>query len=207
MQVVYGVNRHPLKLETTTQFFNYPGGIASAGPFITSSVGILSLGTTLLDSYLTCGGVNTQRFGVLKTDDNSAAFPTEGGSNYIGTTSPTLSNNDSNTAPALTAFDGIYSVASPAINGLIVVGDVGGSAANLFADGSTVGNSFVSTNSSWGVLGQQTGAFPKGTNRALLGQFTSNGIFRYELNIQLRNSLTFQLENYVSVNPVSGEYG
>lgn len=205
VQVTYGVNGHPVKLQTTTQFFNHPNGDAAAGPFPTSSVGILSSGTTLLDSYLTCGGVTTQRFGVLKTEDNSAAVPTGGGANYIGVSSPTLSNNDPNTSPALTAFDGIYRVTSPSIIGITMLGDVGGSAVNLFTDGSTVGNSFISTNSSWGVLGQQTGAFPSGTNRVLLGQFTTNGIFSYELNLQLRNSITFQIENYVASNPSFGE--
>jgi hypothetical protein len=206
VQAAYGVTGHPVRLQTTTQFFNHPNGDAAAGPFPTSSVGILSSGTTLLDSYFSCGGVTTQRFGVLKTEDNSAAFPSGGGANYIGVSSPTLSNNDPNTSPALTAFDGIYRVSSPAIIGITMLGDVGGSAVNLFTDGSTVGNSFVSTNSSWGVLGQQTGAFPSGTNRVLLGQFTTDGIFSYELNIQLRNTITFQTENYVSANPVNGEY-
>ncbi len=206
VQAVYGVSNHPVKLETTTQFFNHPNGNVTAGPFPTSSVGILSSGATLLDSYLTCGGVTTQRFGVLKSEDNSVAFPTGGGTNYIGVSSPTLSNNDPNTAPALTTFDGIYRVSSPSIIGLTMLGDVSGSAVNIFTDGSTVGNSFVSTNSSWGVLGQQTGAFPSGTNRVLLGQFTTDGVFSYELNIQLRNSVNFQIEKYVAVNPAFGEY-
>lgn len=206
VQAVYGVSNHPVKLETTTQFFNHPNGNVTAGPFPTSSVGILSSGTTLLDSYLTCGGVTTQRFGVLKTEDNSAAFPTGGGPNYIGVASPTLSNNDPNTSPALTTFDGIYRVSSPTIIGLTMLGDVGASAVNLLTDGSTVGSSFVSTNSSWGVLGQQTGAFPSGTNRVLLGQFTTDGVFSYELNIQLRNSVNFQIEKYVASNPSFGEF-
>jgi hypothetical protein len=206
VQAVYGVSNHPVKLETTTQFFNHPNGNVTGGPFTTSSVGILSSGATLLDSYLTCGGVTTQRFGVLKTEDNSVAFPTGGGTNYIGAASPTLSNNDPNTAPALTTFDGIYRVSSPTIIGLTMLGDVGASAVNLLTDGSTVGSSFVSTNSSWGVLGQQTGAFPSGTNRVLLGQFTTDGVFSYELNIQLRNSINFQIEKYVAANPTFGEF-
>jgi len=206
VQAVYGVSNHPVKLETTTQFFNPPNGDFFGGPFPTSSVGVLSSGATLLDSYLPCGGVTTQRFGVLKTEDNSVAFPTGGGPNYIGAASPTLSNNDPNTSPALTTFDGIYRVSSPSLIALTILGDAGGSPANLFTDGSTVGNSFVSTNSSWGVLGQQTGAFPSGTNRVLLGQFTTDGVFSYELNIQLRNSVNFQIEKYVAINPAFGEY-
>lgn len=206
VQVVYGVNAHPLRLQTTTQFFNHPNGNTTAGPFATSSVGILSSGTTLLDSYLTSGGVTPQRFGVLKTEDNSAAVPSGGGANYISSGSPTLSNNDPNTAPALTAFDGIYRVTTPAIIGMTMLGDAANSLLNLFTDGSSVGNSFVSTNCTWGVLGQQTGPFPSGTNRVLLGQFTTNGVFTYELNLQLRNSLNFQVENYVSSNAASGEY-
>lgn len=206
VQVVYGVNGHPLRLQTTTQFFNHPNGNTTAGPFATSSVGTLSSGTTLLDSYLTSGGVTTQRFGVLKTEDNSAAVPTGGGANYISSGSTTLSNNDPNTAPALTAFDGIYRVTSPTIIGMTMLGDAANSNVNLFTDGSVVGNSLVSTNCTWGVLGQQTGPFPSGTNRVLLGQFTTNGVFTYELNLQLRNSVNFQVENYVSSNAASGEY-
>jgi hypothetical protein len=40
----------------------------------------------------------------------------------------------------------------------------------------------------------------------LLGQFTTDGVFSYELNIQLRNSVNFQIEKYVASNPSFGEF-
>lgn len=206
VQSVFGVSGHPLTFTTTGNFFNHPNGSVNGGPFGTASVGILSSGTTLLDSYISCGGVAPSRFGVIKTEDNSAAIPTGGGANYISPSATILANNDPTATPPLTTFDGIYRISgSPALLALTLIGDVGTSAINLLTDGSVVGNTFTSTNCSWGVLGEQVGAFPSGTNKVLIGQFTSKGVFSYNLNIQIRNNITFAIQTYVASNPVGAE--
>ncbi len=206
VQSVYGVPSHPLVLTSSTSFFNHPNANTTGGNFSSNSNSILGDGTTLLDSYLSCGAVAPARFGVLKAEDNSAAVPAGGGINQVITPGTVLANNDPSAAPALTVADGHYNVGgSPALLALTLLGDAAAAPVNIFTDGSTVGNNYNSTNTSWGVLGEQVGAFPTGTNRVLIGQFTSDGVFHYELNIQIRNNTTFAVQNYVNANPTGAE--
>jgi len=196
VQAVFGENTHPLRITTTTQFFNHPNG--SVGPLAAN--GFLSQGTTILDSYVSCGGVTSSRFAVVKTEDNVA-----GGTN-LSFGAGILTNNDPSAAPALSSADGVYNTAlNPPLTPLTSLGDVATALADVFSDGSVIGNSFVTTNSSWGVLGEQVGAFPSSSNRVLIGQFTTNGEFSYDLNIQIRNTTTAQVIKYVNANPASGE--
>ena len=206
VQSVYGIPSHPLSLTTSTSFFNHPNGNTTGGNFSSNGTGILGSGTTLLDSYLACGAVAPGRYGVLKSEDNSAAVPTGGGNNYIAGAATVLANNDPSAAPALTSFDGIYNVGgTPALLALTLLGDAAAAPVNIFTDGSVVGGTYNSTNTSWGVLGEQVGAFPTGTNRVLIGQFTSDGVFSYNLNIQLRNNTTFAVQQYVPSNATGAE--
>jgi hypothetical protein len=206
VQSVYGVPSHPLLLSTTTSFFNHPNGNSTGGNFASNSSSIIGDGTTLLDSYLSCGAVAPGRFGVIKTEDNSAAVPTGGGTNLVINPNTVLANNDPTAAPALTSADGLYNTANnPALLALTLLGDAASGPINILTDGSIIGNSFNSTNCSWGVLGEQVGAFPTGTNRVLIGQFTSDGVFTYALNIQLRNNTTFAVQNFVNSNPTGNE--
>jgi len=206
VQAVYGVSGHPLILTTTTSFFNHPNGNTTGGNFASNSTSIIGDGTTLLDSYLSCGAVAPGRFGVIKTEDNSAAVPAGGGPNLVINPSSVLANNDPSASPALTTADGIYNTANnPSLIALTLLGDVAGPPVNIFTDGAVSGGSFNSTNCSWGVLGQQVGAFPVGTNRVLIGQFTTDGVFTYALNLQIRNTTTFAVQNFVSSNPVGSE--
>lgn len=206
IQAVYGVNGHPVQLTTTTSFYNHPNGNVTGGPLPTSSSSILASGTTFLDSYISCGGVAANRFGVVKSEDNSAAAPIGGGANLNFTPAGVLTNTDPSIGLPLTTADGMYNtVSNPALIGLTLLGDVNTAAVGLFTDGSVVGNSFNSTNATWSVLGQQVGAFPNGSNRVLIGQFTTNGVFTYKLNVQVRNTTTFQVQNYVHNTPVGNE--
>ncbi len=207
VQSVYGVNGHPLHLTTSTSFYNHPSGNATGGPLPTSNTSLLSANTTILDSYFTCGAVATNRFGVVKSEDNSAATPAGGGANLVFTPSGVLANTDTSIGLPLTTADGMYNtVNNPSLLSLTTLGDIATSSlVALLTDGSAVGNSFVSSNCSWGVLGQQVGAFPAGSNRVLIGQFTTNGVFTYKLNLQIRNTTTFQVQNFVYSNPVGNE--
>ena len=207
VQSVYGVNGHPLELKTSTGFYNHPSGNSTGGPLPTGSSSILASGTTFLDSYISCGAVANNRFGVVKSEDNSAATPTGGGANLNFSPSGVLANNDTSIGLPLTTADGMYNtVNNPALLALTILGDLA-TASNvaLLTDGSTVGNTFVSSNTTWGVLGEQVGAFPSGSNRVLIGQFTTNGEFTYKLNLQLRNTTNFQIRNFVHNSPVGNE--
>jgi len=207
VQAVYGVNNHPLELSTTTSFYNHPAGNPSGGPLLSNSDSYLGNGTTYLDSYLSCGAVAPGRFGVVKSEDNQAAVPIGGGPNINFTPAGVLAFSDTSIGLPLTSADGMYNTAgNPALLPITLLGDVTDPAkVSLLTDGSSVGSSFVSTNSTWGVLGEQVGAFPAGSNRVLVGQFTTNGTFIYKLNLQLRNNNTFQVRNFVHDNPVGNE--
>lgn len=205
VQSVYGIPAHPLTLSTTTNFYNNSNGNTTGGNFSSNSTSILGSGTTLLDSYLSCGAVAPGRFGVLKSEDVTGATPAAGGPNYIAAASTVLANNGSGAGP-LTSVDGVYNVSgTPSLLALTLLGDAAAAPVNLFTDGSTVGSSFTSTNVSWGVLGEQVGAFPAGSNRVLIGQFTSDGVFTYQLNLQIRNNTTFAVQNYVPSSATGAE--
>ena len=56
----------------------------------------------------------------------------------------------------------------------------------------------------WSALNGATG--PDSTeNKVLIGQFTTDGVFEFELNLQLRNELTLGVEKYVARDPVGDE--
>lgn len=201
LQTVYGEAGHPLVFSTSTNFFNHPNGDVNAGPLPSNNALIVGDGTTILDSYLSAGAVAAGRFGVLKTEDGAA-----GGANYTFSPAGVMANADPSAGLAVSVADGIYNTTgSPSLLAMNFLGDAAGSPVAIFRDGSIVGGTFSSSNAAWGVLGDQQGAFPSGTNRVLIGQFTTSGIFTYALNLQIRNTSTFTIQRYVSTNPSSSE--
>lgn len=201
VQTVYGENGHPLVLTTSTNFFNHPNGDFDGKNLGSASAGFLGDGTTLLDSYIAMGAVAPGRFGVLKSEDAIA-----GGANTSVSPANVLINADASAGIPLTTHDGIYNTGGvPALNAITLLGDAAGAPLKIFGDGSTVGGTFNTSNGAWAVLGQQEGAFPAGTNRVLIGQFTTGGIFTYALNLQIRNTTTNAIQKFVASNPVGTE--
>ncbi len=192
LQAVYGVTGHSLVLNTTTTFFNNTDN-GSTPTFNFGNAGDHSI---MLDSYLTIGAACNGAFGVLKTEDNGAsnvvnipAFPS---------TTQILQNADASAGIPLTTQDGFSIGVTPSIvnPGL----DENLAPFNVF--NTVIGNSFVTSNASVSVLAGVVG--PTATNRVLIAQITTNGIFHYELNIQTI-SPTNVVQNFVASNPVSGE--
>lgn len=201
VQTVFGESGHPLVFTTSTNFFNHPNGDFDGKNLGSASAGFLGDGTTLLDSYISMGAVAPGRFGVLKAEDALA-----GGANTSVSPANVLINADASAGIPLTTHDGIYNTGGvPTLNAITLLGDVAGTAFQLLGDGSTVGGTFNSSNGAWTVLGQQEGAFPAGSNRVLIGQFTTGGIFTYALNIQIRNTTTNAIQKFVASNPVGSE--
>lgn len=206
VQGAYGESGHPMVLTTSTSFFNHPNGNSTGGYLASNNALFLGDGTTLLDSYLSCGGVAPGRFGVLKSEDNSAAVPAGGGANVVFSPAGILANVDASAGLDINIADGHYNTnLVPTLLALTFIGDAASSAVNIFTDGSTVGGTFNTTNAYFGVLGHQQGAFPAGTNRVLLGQFTTKGILTYALNLQIRNTTTNVIQKYVSANATGSE--
>src|SRR5204862_1080166 len=119
--------------------------------------------------------------GILQNND-----PSTGGPINIGTTT------------SLSAYDGMIS-GSPV--DVTYVGIDNQELAALDAT-SQAGNSFITSNGSVAALGGATG--PTASNRVLIGQFTTNGTFYFEFNIQI-GTPTGGVQNYVARNPTGNE--
>ncbi len=187
-QTLYGSSDHPLKFSTSTSFFNNEDFGATTANAIKSAK--LQSNTVALDSWFSVGASAAGQFGVLKTED-------DGKVNLL-----TLNSLLKNTAVAmgipLTTQDG-NQAGSP-----VAVTFVGIDPSNgLFDATSQQGNSFVTTNGAISALGGATG--PTAENRVLIGQFTTNGVFTFELNIQIGTPTQGVSEYYVANNPINGE--
>ena len=190
LQAVYGVNSpvHNLVFTTTTQFWNNedlgtttPGGV---------SVNNTRKHSMMLDTWFSMGGNASGKVAVVKSEDGDGAL--------VNSSIPQiLQNNDPSAAPPINTTDGMIA-GTPA-----TVTFVGFSAPELAVfDNSTNSGSLILNNHSIAVLGGVSG--PTASNRVLIGQFTTNGIFHYELNLQL-GTPTAGTENWVASNPVGGE--
>lgn len=182
---------HPLVIKTTTGFYNDPnnGQIFPQG----NTVNNTKKNTTLIDSWLSVGGVCAGKMGVLKTEDTDGS---------IGNSNGVLTNN-----PGGLFGVAINSVVSGAQDGLmpgspLTPNALGlGSSTDLFDQ--TAGNTFSVTNGAIAALGGAVGVTP--SNMILLGQFTTNGVLSFSLNVQISNTLTNVAEVYVPNNVQTGE--
>ena len=170
---------HPLVIKTTTDFYNDPNNGQAIGPQ-SNSLNNTKQGTTLIDSYITTGGVCTGKAGVLKIEDTDGS---------IGcSTAGVLINNPGGVFGAA-----INSVVAGAKDGLapsttltaIAPTPLGvggpGSASDVFDQ--TAGNTFSCNSCAIAALGGVVGTTT--TNAVLIGQFATNGILSFSLNVQI----------------------
>jgi chitodextrinase len=186
-QALYGNSDHALKVKTSTTFFNNEDRGATTANAIAS--GQLKNNTVALDSWFSVGASAAGQFGVLKSEDNGAA-------NLI-TLNSLLKNNISKLGIPLTTQDGNQAGTPEAVTlvGLTTELDV-------FDAVSQTGNSFITTDGAISALNGATG--PTASNRILLGQFTTDGVFSFEFNIQI-GTPTGGAQKYVASNPINGE--
>lgn len=191
--LTYGDANHPWIINSSTSFYNDPNNGVKIGP--AQSLVNARKNTVMIDSYLTGGGVMAGKVGVLKTEDTDGS---------IGNTNGALTNTLGgvfgvaiNSVVAVNAQDG-YAVGSPASPN-----DLGlGAQADIFD--ASVGGSFFVNGGQVGVLGGVVGTTT--TNCVLIGQFTTDGTFGFQLNVQVQNTLTGVAENWVASNPGLGEF-
>lgn len=191
-KAAYGVPSpvHQLIFTTTTSFFNNTDYGSTVPTFSKANA---AKNSTLIDSYLTVGAACAGNYGVLKTED-------DGLNNIVNNTSPKiLQNNDIRAGIALTTQDGLLAGTPEAVT---IVG-FADTDINMFNDGIVSGNSFISSNGAWSSLNGASG--PTSNNRVLIAQITTDGVFHYELNIQLQTP-SLGVERYVAYNPAAGEY-
>jgi hypothetical protein len=191
-QAVYGVATHAFLINTTTSFYNN----TDRGHEIPSfSKANCAVHTTMLDSWFSVGAACSGSYGIPKSDDNVAL----GGAN-VTNGNGILANNDPSAGLPLTSQDGIYTTLTPPE----AVTFVGFTVAQTGAfDGGPSTNSITSNNASWAAL---SGAFgpTADSNKVLIGQFTTKGIFHFELNLQI-GTPGGGVQNFVASAPTGTE--
>ena len=165
---MFGSPEHTLNVHTTTAFYNDPNYGVSV--YLGTSVNNTKKNTTLIDSYLTIGGVASGKCGVLKTEDTDGT---------IGNNQGILANNDALAGLPITGIDGVDGL----MPGAPILPNVLGISTELDAFDQTVGNDFTTNNAAIAALGGMAGVTP--SNHVLLGQFTTDGVFSFRLNLQL----------------------
>jgi hypothetical protein len=189
-QAAYGVPGHQLRFSTTTSFFNNE----SAGALTANDVkkSQLSDHTVMLDSWLSVGAAAQSMIGILKNEDTSKA---------IINTDHILQNTNPEAGIPLKERDGMYD-ASPV--SVVTFFGIDSTMLSIFDKQNlkTNGQTFSTENGSWASFGGAIGPLPG--NKVLIAQITTDGIFSFELNIQI-GTPEGKVENYVARNPVEKE--
>lgn len=190
LTAAYGSSTHQLFFRTTTFFWNSGGG----GIFPSFTKTNFARNMLGIDSYLSIGAACNGNFGVLKSEDDGVAQPTNWTANtFMGT--------DSDMGISPRTQDGLLSGAPQSVTlvGLDAITPV-------LDDGSANNSEMVVNNGAWSTL-TVGGAFgPTSSNRLLIGQFTTDGEFSFELNVQLgKPSQLGYSEQFVSRNATGQE--
>lgn len=186
-QAMYGVPGHSMTINTSTSFFNNEDR-GNTNPAIGAA--FINDNSVAIDSWFSVGGAANGNLGILKSEDNGAA-------NLI-TGNTMLLNNDTAAGIPLTTQDGIIAGTPVAVTFVGLTTEL-----DVFNATSQVGNSFTTSNGSIAALGGSTGPVPA-TNRVLIGQFTTDGTFHFELNIQI-GTPSSGTQNFVAVSPAGAE--
>jgi hypothetical protein len=188
-QALYGVNGtnpHELLISTSTKFFNNEDRGATTPNGI--SLNNTKKNTVMLDSWFSVGATATGKIGVLKTDDTDGAIVNSDG---------ILANTDTSAGKPLTEADGMVNGSANAVTFVGI-----GSELDMFDNQSQLGSVFKVNDGSIASLGGSKG--PNDQNRVLIGQFTTDGIFSFKLNLQI-GTPSGGTESYVAEKPAAGE--
>lgn len=185
---IWGNTAHPLTINTTTAFFNDGNGVDVNNGMNQNS---WKTNTAGLDSYLTMGNVVSGKQGVLKSEDTDGT---------IGNTQSLLANNPGgcygDPIMGTSGKDGMIAGSNNAYSNLGLPTSL-----NIFDQ--TNGGSFTMNGGSMAVLAGVAG--PTSSNKVLIGQFTTDGVFTFALNIQIKNTLTNAVEIYVPSSATGSE--
>lgn len=185
---MFGSAAHQLKITTTEDFYNDPSYGATFPQGI--SVNNTKKNTTLIDTWLSVGGICTGKMGVLKTEDTDGT---------IGNNQSILANTDASIGAPIMGANGKDGIAT----GSPVSPNVLGITTELDVFDQTKGNSFVVNDGAIAALGGVAGV--TASNTVLLGQFTTFGQLKFELNIQIGTPTAGESQLYVAKNPTGSE--
>ncbi len=191
---LYGNQNHTLKITSTSDFYNDPNyGVKWAQDLGSSNA---RKNTGLLDSWLSVGGGATGKMAVLKTEDTDAS---------PGNAQGILQNNPGGLfgLPINIGTSSNAGAADGLINGSPVAQNALGFTTEFDMFDQSTGKSFSTTNGAIAALGGTTGA--TASNMICIGQFTTDGVFGFELNVQVQNIATGVAELYVASNAQAGE--
>ena len=183
----FGSETHPWIIETTTVFYNDPNYGFSA--YEGTSVNNTRKNTTLVDSYLSVGGVANGKVGVLKIED------TDGN---IGNQQGILANNNPLVGAPITGADGVDGL----MDGTNITPNTLGLSGAIDVFDQTAGGSFQTTNGTIVALGGSQGV--TASNHVLIGQFTTDGTLSFKWNLQIL-APDGDDEIYVAENPIGTE--
>jgi len=186
---MFGLPGHELKFNTTTAFFNDPNYGVSV--YQGTSLNNTKKNTTLIDSYLTIGGVCSGQVGVLKSEDTDGT---------IGNNQGILTNFVAAMGAPIMGANGVDGL----MPGTPIVPNVLGVTNELDVIDQVVGGSIVISDGAIAALGGVEGVTP--SNHVLLGQFTTDGDFSFELNLQIATPIAGGSETYVANFPGTGEF-
>lgn len=186
---LFGSVQHPWQIGTTTSFFNDPNWGVSV--YQGTSVNNTKKNTQLIDSYITIGGVANGLCGVLKTEDTDGT---------IGNNQGILANADPAAGAPITGGAGVDGL----MPGAPILPNVLGITSELDLFDQTVGGTFNVVNGAVAALGGMQGL--TASNMVLIGQFTTDGVFTFKMNLQLGTPTAGGSEIWVAENPVTGEF-
>ncbi|MFA9219730.1 MAG: T9SS type A sorting domain-containing protein [Sediminibacterium sp.] len=186
---MFGSPQHTLNVHTSTAFYNDPN--YGFKVYQGTSVNNTKKNTTLIDSYLTIGGVANGLCGVLKTEDTDGT---------IGNNQGILANNDATAGLMITGIDGVDGL----MPGAPILPNVLGITTELDIFDQTVGNDFTTNGAAIAALGGMEGVTP--SNHVLLGQFTTDGVFSFRLNLQLSTPVAGESQIFVADSALTGEF-
>ena len=186
---VFATPEHTLNIQTSTAFYNDPS--YGFKVYQGTSVNNTKKNTTLIDSYLTIGGVANGLCGVLKAEDTDGT---------IGNNQGILANNDVLAGLPIMGVDGVDGL----MPGAPVVPNILGISTELDIFDQTVGNGFTANDAAIATLGGVEGVTP--SNHVLLGQFTTDGVFSFRLNLQLATPVAGESQIFVPDSAAAGEF-
>ena len=192
-QAAYGVPGHELRLETTTGFFNNTDR-GNTTPTYTKNH--TRLNTVILDSWLSVGAACAGYFGVEKSAD-------DGVNTTVNNFSPQVIQSANPLAGIpVSQQDGLL-VGNPMAVTFVGIDAPLLALLNNTNTPNTGGMVFSTSNGSWASLNGSMGPDTT-TNKVLIAQITTDGVFSFKLNIQIRSAAGV-VENYVAESPVGSE--
>ncbi len=200
LQAIYGAtNSSTAEVDTfiirsTQPFFNNEDRGRTFGYLINTNN--IDEHTVSLDSWFTTGRSASTQAGVLKPEDTNGGIPAFPNLNGL------LQNNDPAAGIPISGSDGNITWASTTT--WTAVGSIPTDLL-IFDDLNLAGSQLLVSDGALTSFAMPLQG-PNATNKLLIGQFTTAGEFSGQLNLQLKNNVTGETQQWVAETPGVGQY-